>query len=359
VATSQPFVVQPNQNLKAIPSSSGASQTFYDTFEDAEGATVQETARDDGAGTMTYSLNGGTSKEWTLEYSQANTRDSMPFIASNHFMDVLFDGATPGTPAPTHNNYGSMSMTPKPTIDMSNGKVLHMTMEVDAHQSFRRWLGFNLAPASDPLTGWDPFGAAVNSSDQAIFLEENDGNCTLKIFTGPADSSHTTPAQVQPFNCGWDQMYNANDFDINGIGRLDARSRLDLFISQTHAALFEDDKLLVQADLPAGSFGWANGPIRTYFTHYLYHTDADVVDLLGANINQAPLCYPLNSYWFDDPLNGQTACNTNYPPGYGFQYSDERHWDNMGVEVLPADSVPASDFSSLLSLVKRPDIVDP
>ena len=67
-------------------------------------------------------------------------------------------------------------------------------------------------------------------------------------------------------------------------------------------------------------------------------------------------CYPLNSVFINDPVNGFPAsgslCNTALPPGYGFRYSDERHWDNMGFEVLPAGTASATDFSSFVSRVQ-------
>lgn len=352
VARSRPFVVQADPTRRVIPSGPAATQTLYDTFDDSEAPTLHQTARDDQAGTMQYSLNEGAPNAWTIDYRQANNADSMPFIASNHLMDMLFDGATPGSGAPTHTSYGSMSMTPTQTVDISGGRVLHLTMEVDAHQSFRRWLAFNLAPADDPLTGWNPFGAAVNRTDRAIFLEFRDGDCTLKVFTGPGSAG---PEGDNVWPCGWDQMFNPADLDINGIGRLDSRSRLDLFISQTHAALFEDDRLVTQADIPAGTFDWAEQPIKVYYSHYLYHSDADIAELLGSAINGAPLCYPLNSYWFNDPLNGRTCNSTTYPAGYGFPYSDERHWDNMGFEVLP----PTADFAAFGALVHLPAVQPP
>ena len=65
----------------------------------------------------------------------------------------------------------------------------------------------------------------------------------------------------------------------------------------------------------------------------------------------------MNAYWFNNPLNGTslaaTICNQAYPPGVGFSYSDERHWDNMGFEVLPQTDVPAN-FATLASLVQPP-----
>ena len=68
----------------------------------------------------------------------------------------------------------------------------------------------------------------------------------------------------------------------------------------------------------------------------------------------------MNAYWFNDPANGTTAgetvCNTPFPPGFGFRYSDERHWDNMGFEVLAASDVPAGDYSGLAQYVQPPAV---
>jgi hypothetical protein len=386
IARSQPFLVQARQDIKAIPSRPSATQLFYDTFENSENATITQISRQDSAadsfgnlGSMTYSMNGGSPKEWTIEYRQADNINSMPFVSSDHFMDMLFDGATPNTSAPTHTIYGSMSMTPRQTLDMSSGKALHMTMEVDGHQSFRRWLAFELAPASDPLQAWDPSNATrgLNTTDRALFLELRDGSCTLDIFTGPASSSDRRPTGTAggsahgarlwgqagsvggaPIPCGAAEMYNPTRFTKNGFG-LDDRSRFDLFLTQDHAALFEDGQLIVQSAIPTGSFAWANVPLKAYYSHYLYHSDADLIDLRTFVDSGAGMCYPLNSYWFNDPLKGSSAssnvCNVSYPAGYGFPFSDERHWDNMGFEVWPASAVPAKhEFSSLTSSVQPP-----
>ena len=384
IARSQPFVVQARQDLKAIPSRPSTTQAFFDSFENAENATITLTARQDSdkdsfgnLGSKTYSMNAGTPKEWTLEYRQADNINSMPFIASDHFMDMLFDGATPFTSAPTHTIYGSMSMTPRPTLDISGGKALHLTMEVDAHQSFRRWLAFDIAPAADPLQGWDPGVLAINRSDQGVFVEIKDGGCTLDIFTGPKSAADRTPTGTAggpahgarlwgqpglvggaPITCGGGEMYNPTAFSKNGFG-LDDRNRFDFFLTQDHAALFEDGRLVIQSDIPAGTFPWANVPLKAYYSHYLYHSDADIVDLKTFKDNGAGLCYPLNAYWFNDPLLGTAAssnvCNASYPAGYGFPFSDERHWDNMGFEVLAGADVPANrDFSSLAASVQPP-----
>jgi hypothetical protein len=382
IAMSQPFIVQANLGLKAIPSKGTATQTFYDTFENAENSTIRQTYRSDSGtdafgtlGVMKYTMNAGTAKAWEIEYRAADNLDSMPFVSSDHFMDMLFDGATPNTSAPTHTIYSSMSMTPTQTANMSGGKMLHLTMEVDSHQSFRRWLAFNISPASDPIQSWNPNGHGVNNTDQAVFLEFRDGTCTLDIYTGPKSGSDPSPTGTAgggdhgarlwgqaggtggaPIMCNWDQMFVRRNLSKNGLG-LDDKSRFDFFISQTHAALFQDGQLIVQSDIPAGTFPWANVPLRAYYTHYLYHTDTDIFELQNSETSGQKMCFPLNSYWFNDPVKGtaagDTICDTAYPPGYGFPYSDERHWDNMGFEVLQGADVPA-DYSTLASLVQPP-----
>jgi hypothetical protein len=78
IARSQAFVVQPRPERTAIPSAPGATQQFFDTFENAENDTLQQLARQDSTrdsfdnlGTMTYSLNAGTPRAWTIEYRRA------------------------------------------------------------------------------------------------------------------------------------------------------------------------------------------------------------------------------------------------------------------------------------------------
>jgi hypothetical protein len=370
IAQSQQIVVRANSSLKAIPSMPGAAQTFYDTFDQAENSTIALVSRSDSntdafgnLGQMQYSMNAGTAQAWDILYRQANNRDSMPFIAGDHFMDMIFDGATPGVAAPTHTIYGSMSMTPSRTIDITGGKILHLTMEVDGHVTInRRWLDFNIAPAADPIQRWDYFGAGVNNNNQALFLELKDGRCALNIFNGPSGA----PPGIAPtdggggagFPCDWDQMYVTKDLTKNGLG-LDDKSRYDLFLSQTHVALFINGQLIGQKDIPAGTFPWANQPLKAYYSHYIYHSDIEwSAELVGYSEHGQNYCYPLNSMFINDPVQGFPAggsiCNTAYPAGYGYRYSDERHWDNMGFEVLPASASPAGDFTGFTAFVQPP-----
>ena len=136
------------------------------------------------------------------------------------------------------------------------------------------------------------------------------------------------------------------DLTKDGLG-LDDKSRYDLFVSQTHVALFVDGRLVGQSDIPAGTFPWSSQPLKAYCSHYIYHSDIEwSAELTSYTEHGQNYCYPLNSIFINDPLNGFPAsslCNA-LPPGYGYRYSDERHWDNMGFEVLPAGSASATAF---------------
>jgi hypothetical protein len=121
LATSSAFVVQADASHVPIPSQAGATQTYLDTFTDAEGSTLTQTARNDAAQTMSYRLNSGTAQAATLSYQYADTKDSFPMIESGHFMDVLFDGGTPGTGNPLHQGHSSMLFTPDHPLSLAQG----------------------------------------------------------------------------------------------------------------------------------------------------------------------------------------------------------------------------------------------
>lgn len=371
IAQSAPFVVRANMGHVAIPSSPQSSQRFFDTFADSEGATLKRTAIDVRHDNALYTLNGGTPLAESIQLAEADVTDSMPFVADGHFMDVLFDGGTPTSHNPLHTRFASLSLSPSQTADMTHGGILHLTMEVDGHFDARRWVAFQISPANSAVTTAET-GSAISSTDRAVFVELRQGSCQLRIFTGPKSATDLAPAGTAggphgstlwggsggaPYNCGKNRYVN---YSNDGIA-FDNRSRFDFFISQGHAALFENQTLLAQSDIPAGSFPWFAQPLRVYYTHVFYHDDNDVRELRSGF---SAGCNPMNSFWFNDPANGTPAsadaCGAAFPAGYGFPRSDERHWDNLGYEVLPQSQVPGStDFSSMASLIAMPSVVAP
>ncbi len=330
IAASTPFVVQANPTFQAIPSTKNATQTFFDTFPDSEAPSIKEIGSPDpNAGTAHYTINSGKSNAWDIFYQQADTTNSMPFIMDDHFMDVLFDGGTPGSNDPLHVLVSSMGMSPSPTLDFSNGQIVHLTMEVDSHvDNIGRWMRFALAPVNDPNIKLEedafvPF--RPNASNNALYIGIFDGTCSGDVY-------YPSGGMFSFWGAAGSHLYCPRTSGIGGDGRgFDNRSRFDLFVSQTHAALFEDGKMVIQSDIPGG-LGFTQA--KAYFIHTEYPKD-EQFDL--------PKYQPYETYWINE-----------------FKFSDERHWDNMGMEVLPA-SQPASptDWSSLASLVQMPPFQAP
>lgn len=343
IAQSQPFVVSADQAYTPLGKIAGASQQFLDTFDQSEAGSVQKVSQD-ACGGDAFNNHGHSlwtiGNKWNLLIKSADFTDTMPFISNAHFMDMLFDGGdNKAGCGPGDTTYSSLSMSPQKPLDMTAGGIVHLTMEVDAHQSFRRWLAFNLSPANDQIQGFGSGGGPVNNGNNALFFETKAAGSTLSIF-----NNSTTPVTA---TCG--QPVLPETHMTNGRG-LDDRSKLDFFVSKTHYAFFQDDSLVCQGDL-AAPIAWFNQPLSTYFTHYLYHSDADIADMRQFVLSGGTFAYPLNSYWFNDPQAGTAASADSagiaYPPGYGFPHSDERHWDNMGFEAVPA----TSDFASFMPAV--------
>jgi hypothetical protein len=359
IARSQPFVVHADQSITPLGKIAGATQPFLDTFDQSEAATLQHTVHNpcgtDAVGDVgvdDYVLNGGTSKESTVEMRLHDGDNSMPFISSSHFMDMLFSGGTSSCGGGTDITYGSLAFSPKQTATILSGSILHLTMEVDNHSDFNRWMAFNVSPATDPIQSWEPDLHVANNHAQALYVDLLGERLDVRVFNGS-----TTPVFSQsPAVLG--QLYIPNDYMQSGRG-FDDRSRLDLFVSQTHLAVFVDNTLVSQTDIPASAMAWFDGAVKTYFTHYMYHSDNNVDFLRNGEISGFTFCYPMNAYEFNDPIHGlsgsQNRCGIAYPPGYGFPHSDERHWDNMGFEVVPASATSATDFSSFGAAVKLGD----
>jgi hypothetical protein len=217
-----------------------------------------------------------------------------------------------------------MAMSPDQPVDFSNGKVLHVTMEVDLHQDLRRWMEIELSPANDPLTHFESFTGNLNNSDQALFLRFTPASCALDLYTGPNTTGSGDFTDGISLWGGIGAVHVCAPGDIywgaDGVN-LDNRGKVDLFVSQNEAALFINGKPEMESEIPGGlPFTQA----RVYFTHYVYHTGNDIHELQQSS--------PWETYWI------------NY-----YHWSDERHWDNMGFEVLPSSSTDA-DWQSLVAM---------
>jgi len=377
IARSQPLIVQ--RDVAYTPIIAGASQVFLDTFEDAEGATLTEQPGDcenytnehGDWGGREWTLNAGTDRAWRIIARQINCTETVPFVMSNHFMEVLSDRES--------TIYSAHAMTPDRSFTL-NGGILHVTQMVDSVQSGGRWMDFNIAPADDPLTHWNHQDAALNKANQWIFMEvfRDDGH--FLISNGPATND---PKQVGAWTESWGvnrgDLYDGRVFSPNGQG-FDNKLRWDFFLSATWAALFIDGRLVGQGPVPADKATWLSRPLKIYFTDYLYHSESGQKQLMS-NLIANPIgdCnIPMLAYWFNDPETGTVAgaqittmlnglrvpangfgknvCKQDTPAGFGFPRTNEWHRDDMGVSVIPSNLTKADDFSSLGALVQPPKI---
>jgi len=97
------------------------------------------------------------------------------------------------------------------------------------------------------------------------------------------------------------------DYPLNRTWQgLDRRVQFDLYVSKNRVVITEDGYLVADSPLPVD---FPFDEINVNFAHLIYHTGLEVFEQKTWN--------PDNSYWI------------NFRP-----FADERHWDNMGFEVL-------------------------
>lgn len=291
--------------------------------------------------------------KWNFtNYTLDNAMTKLFFMP--HFMSVVYDGGGPGAPfnrgQATANNYGlhiangSMTMQPRAADgsnwfgDISGGKVLHITMEVDAHVNTRRFLlitlkgrgqqVFSAAPtkmhdddlrqANRATTDANFFAWIIGLGSNDITLFRNNGSATGIPY------DHLHPVAPLDYNdaqaLARSALFGAEP-RANGTARdLDKMHRFHLYVSATRMRIVEET--------PEGPFSvvydrpFANGvslpwtQIEPVFVHEIYHTGIDALD--GEMYGGAAFAGgPENMHWVN-----------NRP------YADERHWDNMGAEVL-------------------------
>lgn len=322
LAVSAPFSVTLTPRVPA------GSQAFFDTFR-AEPPLPALPAPAPLLGTFygdPENYAAFANSNWTVRNYGGDLKNSKIFFMGSHFMETLYDGGTPGTNNPLHNNNASLVMMPNTTADISGGKVLHVTFEVDAHMDDRRWCDVFVGPAGDTLV--DPgkfadFPGRRPTLDGKLFRWEIQSSVhKLSVFPGLQSDAQSdmVPLTHQENGVGADSFglcarsgpWCAIPF--NGTtGDLDKRHKFDLFLSQTRAVILEQGRVVKDAVFPAG-VTLPFDHCQVYFVHQLYHTANDRPELLDYS--------PSEDYWIN-----------NRP------FADERHWDNLGCSVL--DSFPA------------------
>jgi len=317
IARSAPFTVLATA-LPALPSNSAASQVFFDGFAPEEAQTLNRiVAGDPIAGTETFTL-GRPPVSWTLLVDNADVATTSAFIGGGQLNDVLFDQPAARVNPAARAARASLALVPNATADFSNGRILHATFEVDSHLSSRRTISFDLAPATDPLSS--PLSSATpNRSASALFFEIQGGPGSPLLLDELAGLHGGAPVVQHVLGAPGSALHESlrSGPDLG----LDDRERWDFFVSQSHFAIFENGVRVSEYDLPAAlPFSQA----KLYFAHSLDHSAAELASLKSGA--------PWESFWID-----------NAP------FSDERHWNDVGFEVLPA-ATPWSSAGSLLRI---------
>lgn len=315
-------------HVSLLPHTVTGEQAFFDSFRGEQPLTEQPLPAPM-PGTD-YGVPGSyasfANDKWTIRDYGGDLDDTKIFFMGSHFMDTLYDGGTPRSNNPIHNNNTSLVMMPNATADLSGGKVLHVTFEVDAHMDGRRWCDVFVGAADDTLV--DPgkfadFAGRRPTLSGKLFRWEIQSNVhALSVFPGvqPDANSDIVRLTHQENGVGPDSFGICArsgpwcKVPFNGTpGDLDKRHKFDLYLSKSRAVVLEQGLVVKDVTFPNG-VALPFEKCQVYFVHQLYHTGNDRPELIDY--------VPDDCYWIN-----------NRP------YCDERHWDNMSESVL--DSFPA------------------
>jgi len=263
-----------------------------------------------------------TNDKWEVRQYGADLTNSKFFVMGGHFMDTTYDGGGPGSPNGPHNNDASLVMLPRATADLSGGKVLHVTFEVDAHFDSRRWCELMIGEAGDTLIDsakFDDFGRRPTVSGSLLRWQIGAESHKLQLFAGDGSAPGVDLMQCVTGDDNaavsrvmWDHV---GPFANGTTQDLDKRHRFDLYLSKTHYRIQETTpdglyNVVRERDFPQG-VSLPFDKCQVYFLHQVYHTFNDRSELME--------WYPYDSFWYDQR-----------------PFSDERHWDNLGFSVLNA-----------------------
>jgi len=324
----------------SAPRSLGGEQAFFDTFADP--ATFARIARDP-AIPYVHPVVQFDSTKWTaLLYNSIDRMDEVKiFTDHKHLMTVLPDGGKgfwddPKTPINEHIfvggvAYSSIGLRPKASADISGGKVLHVTGEWDAHNSDRRWQDVFIMPKGDALleNAWRELLLNPTLSTNSIVVDIGNGlvrtvqwDAAAKAgwkddrgvlrqnrMAGASPTENWRPCwrvaagNDNPSQAGYTGWANGHDNDI------DNRHRFDIYLSQTRVKVYEEGTLKVDWMLPVPL---AYTQFDVVFADHLYHSSLEHAEIRDSFVEKEPL-------WLKRT-----------------PYIDQRHWDNLGFEVLPA-----------------------
>lgn len=342
LARSQPFTVfsQPH------PFRSDPGLIFFDRYSDGAIYTQvpMDTVIDPRYGYVTQQYGEWIDSQgtWIIRGVDVDLKHTKVFQHGGHIMDIVRDGGTEGTAQPPRTQYGELFFTTQREFDLTEGKIVHFTFEVDGHYPTNRrwWNTWITAPGDLPLhpftRTYDPdYHPTVKrlptlqwqiSTAHMLHLWRDDypaGNVAITrqengagtdSFNWCQRSGIWAPGEVlgggllRKLN---GDIWNGTSAKISdGEDVLDLRRRYDLIFSQNRVQIWEDGRLCRDAaiDLPLPR-------AVVHFGHGVYHSALEEQELRTYK--------PEAQYYL------------NHAPAH-----DERHWDNVGARYVPAFPAP-------------------
>ena len=302
-------------HLTPVPFTLSGTQVFFDNFRGEQPLVAVPADQLPAECVKANTLSGRTlyqelqNDKWSIRLFDHDANHTKVFFMSNHFMDILYDYN--GTVR------AKMLMITRSFPTLATGDALHVTWEVDAHESLNRTLGcmvlpascqVNMSPGTDlPTTHGPSMDCQIIASLAGFLL--GDGKSQSRGLPGPSIAR-------------WHGIGRSFGGGLNGSDQdLDKRHKFDLYLSSTSVRLLEQGQQIRAATFTP-ALTWLEGhPLQIGWYHYLYHSAADRVYLLRGELSPRP------SYWLDRRPN-----------------SDERHWDNVGFEVIPNPN-PVAPFA--------------
>jgi hypothetical protein len=347
LCASLPFAVS------CTPLVTTGTQVFTETWRNSQPFTPLPMPTVIPEGSQYYGNNGDyalfENDKWLIKQFGCDLVNTKFFVEHGHFMDVVYDGGGIGSSNPPHNNVASLVMQPKTTPDISGGKVLHMSCEVDAHFDGRRWVECGVGEAGQELINIAKFEThSLNPTTGGGYLRwQIEGeNQSLHLFPDMGGVySDVDLANVKDWNDG--QTFQRKGWDhlaplANGTTQdLDKRHRFDLYLSEGRIRVTEttpDGLYSIVRDevFPAG-VKLPFTKCQPYWVHQFYHSANEIAELHNYS--------PEEGYWINER-----------------PYNDLRHWDNFIVEVLdgfPGDAPPVVVPPVFIPPITPPVIVPP
>jgi hypothetical protein len=332
--------------LTAKPFTLSGEQVFLDNFRDFKPLKRKSIGADElakyfhgGLPADGYNVTFWENDKWSISTSDIYLKGSSLFVMGSHFMDVLQDGGGVNTNVPPHNNRGNMSMSPKQIFNIGEKETLHITFEVDAHFADRSWVSVGVVPAKTrfSIMNNELVGNKLVGDPRAPRLREDDNQLAgdldpidpdkprkygealvfavrpnaVRVIQSDPDKG-IVPIPRESKDTWRDNTYSPTS--LNGdMTWLDKRHRFDIYLSRTHIRATEDRMdgtpivTIKDEDL---LFPLVDSKVKIYFMHQFYHSEVRArVDTRRWNSQE--------TYWY------------NRSP-----FRDERHWDNMGAEII-------------------------